>query len=164
MKDLARTFALERHGDQRYGDQPYSVHLDAVARLAAPYGEQAEVIAYLHDVVEDTETPLSEIEAHFGAFVAACVAILTDEAGTDRPTRKARTYAKMALVTGPETLALVVKAADRLANVKACVAGQQQALFEKYRREQAAFYQAAYRPGLCDALWTALAGYFAQQC
>lgn len=163
MKDLARAFALERHGEQRYGDQPYHVHLDAVARLAAPYGEQAEVIAYLHDVVEDTDTPLSEIEARFGDFVAACVAILTDEAGADRPTRKARTYAKMAAVSGPETLALVVKAADRLANVQACIAGEQQALFEKYRQEQAAFYQAAYRPGLCDTLWAALAVHFSQK-
>ncbi|MBF2052831.1 MAG: bifunctional (p)ppGpp synthetase/guanosine-3',5'-bis(diphosphate) 3'-pyrophosphohydrolase [Candidatus Sericytochromatia bacterium] len=163
MKDLARAFAIERHGGQLYGDQPYSVHLDAVARLAAPYGEQAEVIACLHDVVEDTDTPLSEIEARFGPFVAACVGILTDEAGAGRPTRKARTYTKMAAVSGPESLALVVKAADRLANVEACVAGQQQTLLEKYCREQAAFYQAAYRPGLCDSLWESLAGHFAQK-
>ena len=55
MLDQARAFALAAHGDQMYGARPYSFHLDAVVRLLSPYGIEAQVIGYLHDVVEDTE-------------------------------------------------------------------------------------------------------------
>ena len=50
----ARDFANQHHGEQRYGDRPYAYHLDAVVTLLEPYGESAQVIGYLHDVVEDT--------------------------------------------------------------------------------------------------------------
>ena len=45
---------LEVHGDQRYGSRPYHAHLDALAELVKEHGEEAQVLAYLHDVVEDT--------------------------------------------------------------------------------------------------------------
>ncbi len=38
----ARAFALEAHGEQKYGDHPYAYHLDAVAAIAAPYGEEGQ--------------------------------------------------------------------------------------------------------------------------
>ena len=38
----ARAFSLAAHGEQRYGDQPYSVHIDAVAALSALPG--AEIV------------------------------------------------------------------------------------------------------------------------
>ena len=59
-------------------------------------------------------------------------------------------------MTGPSELALVVKAADRLANVRACIADRKRDLLDVYRDEQEAFRRAAFRPGLCDALWTEL--------
>ena len=52
MKDLvshARDWAIEKHGNQRYGQSddspPYAYHLGAVAAIAAPYGELAETVA-----------------------------------------------------------------------------------------------------------------------
>ena len=53
-------------------------------------------------------------------------------------------------------LALIVKAADRLANVRACVADGNQRLLEVYRSEHPTFSRAAYRPSLCDTLWAEL--------
>ncbi len=156
MHSAARIFAVAVHGEQKYGDDPYAKHLDAVAALAAPYGTQAVTVAYLHDAVEDTSATLAEIEQQFDAFIAACVGLLTDEPGATRKERKAKTYAKMAGVTGPTELALIVKAADRLANVRACVAGARREQWEVYRGEHEAFYNAAYRAGLCDPLWTEL--------
>jgi (p)ppGpp synthase/HD superfamily hydrolase len=154
--ERARQFAIAAHGEQKYGEHPYSFHLDAVAKIAELYGEEAAVVAYLHDTVEDTSATLAEIEIRFGARVAACIALLTDEPGANRKERKAKTYAKLALVTGPSELALVVKVADRLANVRACIADQKPKLWEIYRGEHATFKQAAYRPGLCDPLWVEL--------
>lgn len=156
MLQKARAFALSSHGDQKYGDHPYVFHLDAVAKLAEPYGEDAEIVAYLHDVVEDTDATVKSIEALFGPKVAACVSLLADEPGANRKERKAKTYAKLAEVRGPNELALIVKAADRLANVRACVADQKKSLWELYRSEHTVFRVAAFRAGHCDPLWNEL--------
>lgn len=156
MRQTARSFAVAAHADQKYGDRPYSFHLDAVAAIAEPYGEEAVVIAYLHDTAEDTNTTIAEIESKFGSKVAACVALLTDEPGANRKERKAKTYAKLAAVRGQNELALLVKAADRLANVRACIEDRKQNLWQLYRSEQATFKSSAYRSGLCDPLWVEL--------
>jgi hypothetical protein len=148
---LARAFALAAHGDQRYGSLPYSHHLDAVAALLAPYGEQAQVVGYLHDTVEDTETMVTEIRDRFGPEIAECVSLVTDEHGANRRERKAKTNAKLA-ATSNQT-ALIVKAADRLANLQASVQTQANDKLQMYRREHDAFRQAVYRSGLCDELW-----------
>ncbi len=152
----ARSFALKHHGKQKYGEQPYSVHLDAVAGLVQQYGETAVVIAYLHDVVEDTVVTLVEIEKTFGTLIADCVAILTDEPGEDRQGRKKKTYRKMAQVQGETEVALLVKAADRLANMRACIADNQERLLAIYKKEYPFFQKAAFRPGLCDEIWEQL--------
>ncbi|MDS4016392.1 MAG: HD domain-containing protein [Candidatus Accumulibacter sp.] len=159
MLEEARAFALAAHGDQRYGSRPYVVHLDAVAELLAPYGNEAQVIAYLHDVVEDTAVTEGEVRARFGAPIADCVALLTDAPGATRAERKAATYSRLARVNGEGELALLVKVADRLANVRACQRDDGQharRLREVYRDEYPAFRQAAYRPGLCEPFWAEL--------
>jgi guanosine-3',5'-bis(diphosphate) 3'-pyrophosphohydrolase len=154
--EKARLYAVAAHGNQQYGDRPYSFHLDAVAALAEPYGEDAVVVAYLHDTVEDTDVTLASIEAEFGSRVAACVSLLTDEPGANRKERKARTYAKLAQAKGETELALVVKVADRLANVRACIADRKVSLWRLYQSEQQAFKKAAFRSGQCDPLWSEL--------
>ncbi|WP_159274539.1 HD domain-containing protein [Variovorax boronicumulans] len=153
---VARAYALSMHGAQMYGAHPYSHHLDAVALTLLPYGQEAQVIGYLHDVVEDTDATLAEVRLRFGDQVAACVALLTDEPGANRKERKSKTYAKLAGVTGAEELALVVKVADRLSNVRACVADAHRDLWNVYRGEHVVFKAAAFRAGLCDALWSEL--------
>lgn len=152
----ARAYAVEAHGPQTYGDEPYAVHLDAVAAIAAPFGEVAEAVAYLHDVVEDTPVTLDAVRERFGAFVAECVSLLTDAPGATRKERKKITYERLAEVSGPAELALVVKVADRLANVTACQLVEKRSLLGMYRGEQPSFRAAAYRAGLCDELWERL--------
>ncbi|WP_372741976.1 HD domain-containing protein [Neptunomonas sp.] len=156
MKKKARDFAIRAHGDQMYGSLPYTAHLDAVAMIVKEYGEAAEVIAYLHDVVEDTDVGIDEIASEFGAFVSDCVAIVTDEPGKSRKERKIKTYRKMARVSGEEELALLVKAADRLANVRSCMAGGNARLMATYRSEFPVFKESAYREQLCDEIWSEL--------
>jgi (p)ppGpp synthase/HD superfamily hydrolase len=152
----AREFAVNAHAGQRYGQHPYSVHLDAVAGIAAPFGDTAQIVAYLHDTVEDTTVTLEQIRERFGAAVADCVSLLTDAPGANRKERKAKTYARLAEVTGAAELALLVKVADRLANVRASARDGNAGLLGMYRGEQAAFRAAAYRAGQCDALWDEL--------
>ncbi len=156
MKKKARDFAIRAHGDQMYGSLPYKAHLDAVATIVKKYGEAAEVIAYLHDVVEDTDVELDEITSEFGAFISDCVAIVTDEPGKSRKERKVKTYQKMSYVSGEEELALLVKAADRLANVRSCLAGGNTRLMATYRSEYPVFRESAYREELCEEIWSEL--------
>ncbi len=147
---FARDFAVRTHGSQRYGVHPYVYHLDAVATLLAPYGEEAQIAGYLHDTVEDTSTTIEQIAAAFGASIAECVGLLTDESGETRQIRKSKSHAKLAATHN--TLALTVKAADRLANLLECHRGACDKI-EMYRQEHDAFRKAAYRAGLCEDLW-----------
>ncbi|MCW5201811.1 HD domain-containing protein [Desulfobulbus sp. US4] len=158
MITKAREFALKHHGEQKYGEHPYVVHLDAVAELVQQYGETAVVIAYLHDVVEDTDASLHDIKKEFGGLIADCVAVLTDEPGGDRKERKGKTYSKMARVCGETEIALLVKAADRLANMRACVADKKERLLKVYKAEYPVFKEAVYRPGMCEEIWVELTG------
>ncbi len=153
---LAREYAIKHHGDQRYGDLPYSVHLDAVAELLHDYADPAvTTIAYLHDVIEDTPVVEADIASVFGEFVARCVSSVSDEGGQSRQERKQKTYRKLAQVEADsqECLALVVKTADRLANFQSCVATHNAKKLKMYLSEHSAFRQAVYREGLCENLW-----------
>ncbi|MBU2710502.1 HD domain-containing protein [Zooshikella harenae] len=153
MIDKARRFALEKHGSQTYGDKPYSYHLDKVVELLAPYGEIAQTIGYLHDVVEDTDVTLDELAREFNQFIADAVGVLTDQAGANRREKKLKTYTLMENVTGELQVALVVKAADRLANLQTCIKYNRYDKLKMYLEEHEHFKTAAFRPGLSDDLW-----------
>lgn len=157
MIEKAKQFAMKWHADQKYGDQPYAYHLHQVALLLDAYGETAQVIAWLHDVVEDTSVSIDDLRHEFGAYIASCVSICTDEPGATRKERKAKTYRKMADVEGELELALLVKAADRLANMKSCIKNNHHKLLETYRQEFADFHAGAYRPRMCDDIWQEIA-------
>ena len=152
----ARSVAIEAHGGQKYGERPYFHHLDAVAQLLAPYGDVAQAIGYLHDVLEDTAVSEEDLRAEFGDHIGLCVSLLTDQPGANRKERKAATYARLQRVAGPAEIALVVKTADRLANIRACLADQNVRLLHVYRSEHPDFRAAAYRQGLCEPLWLEL--------
>ncbi|BCE00088.1 HD domain-containing protein [Marinicellulosiphila megalodicopiae] len=156
MGNKAREFALKAHGDQKYGTFPYSVHLDEVASIAKSYGKTAEAVAFLHDVIEDTDITAKEIEQEFGCFISRCVQILSDEPGDTRTIRKAATYKKMGNVKGDESLALLVKAADRLANMRACIREGNEKYLTIYKSEYDVFRKSAYRFDLCEEIWAEL--------
>ena len=64
LVDRARTYATEAHQRinhrRKYNNEPYHVHLSAVAKLVASVTDDEEVIAaaWLHDTVEDTQATL----------------------------------------------------------------------------------------------------------
>lgn len=152
IKD-AREFALKAHKNQLYGQKPYIYHLEQVVAILADYGEEAQIIGYLHDTVEDTDTSADEIETRFGKSVAEAVKILTDEPGQTREYRKKLTYTKMAKVRGFAEVALIVKAADRLANIRACLDWNRQDKLQMYQTEHKVFRAAVFRKNLCDSIW-----------
>jgi len=122
--DAAR-FARERHESQtrKVTAAPYITHPARVAsRVALLPDASAEMVAaaWLHDVVEDTGTPLHEIEQRFGPVVARIVAGLTNhftkEAYPDmnRRTRKVREIDRL---MGQPLAIRRIKLLDRIDNL-----------------------------------------------
>lgn len=124
-----------------------------MAELLGPFGADAQTVGYLHDVIEDTPITADSVRKNFGDHVAKCVQLVTDEPGANLQERKTRTHAKLSKVPAELQLALIVKAADRLANLRASAHGGADSKLEMYAREHTAFREAAFRPGLCDGFW-----------
>jgi guanosine-3',5'-bis(diphosphate) 3'-pyrophosphohydrolase len=156
----ARLFAVAAHAGQRYGKEPYVFHLDRVANLCIPYGTLATVTAYLHDVLEDTRVMPETLAEEFGGTVCDLVMLVTDEDGFTRAERKAATNAKLRDIPagGPLEFALIVKAADRLANLVMSASEPMNGKFEMYRCEHAAFEEAVRRKGVAVDLWSRIDG------
>lgn len=128
----ARQFAIERHGNQKYGDLPYIYHLDMVYQIVldAKLDEDYQIAAYLHDVLEDTATTKEELELLFGKRVTQLVNSVTG-VGETRKEKKQSMLIK--LKDFPDGIAL--KMADRYANMKESL--QIPKLFKMYESELA---------------------------
>ncbi|MGF1682512.1 HD domain-containing protein [Photobacterium minamisatsumaniensis] len=151
----ACTLARTKHEGQMYGDVPYFIHLEAVAHLASPFGTDAKIVAQLHDVVEDTSTSIEELFVDFGFIVADAVKYISDSKIESRVLRKQEINQRLSnLETSEEAarIALIIKACDRLANVRASLKSTEN-YFVTYQQEHDAFRKAVYRKGLCEAIW-----------
>jgi orotate phosphoribosyltransferase len=134
----ARQLAIKAHGDKMYGEDPYSVHLDEVVQVLAdmcPYMPDLFAAGWLHDVPEDTDTKVPDLRERFPASVVDLVDACTDGPGKNRRERKER---PMTLIPTIEN-GVVVKLADRIANVERCKRQQNHDLLKMYRREHEAF-------------------------
>ena len=120
----AARFACEAHArQQRQNGEPYIIHPIAVAEILAGYRLDSATLAtaLLHDVVEDTEHALPEIERRFGAEVARLVDGVTKlsriEVQSER-TKQAENLRKLLLALSEDLRVLLVKLADRLHNMR----------------------------------------------
>ena len=121
----AYEYAARKHaGVFRESGEPYINHPLRTARLLAEWGFESDVImaAMLHDVVEDCDTPLSEIREQFGSNVATvvdAVTALSDRDFSDPGLTKAeKDLMSDALLQRKMNLkALYVKIADRIDNL-----------------------------------------------
>ena len=111
------------HGQCRASGEPYIIHPIAVANLLKEIGASQSVIAagLLHDVVEDTGTPLSYIEKEFGQEVKILVEGVTKLGGihfTNRTEAQAENLRRMFLAMARDIRVVLVKLADRLHNMR----------------------------------------------
>ncbi|HEV3375548.1 MAG TPA: bifunctional (p)ppGpp synthetase/guanosine-3',5'-bis(diphosphate) 3'-pyrophosphohydrolase [Candidatus Acidoferrum sp.] len=116
--------ATERHRDQwRISGDPYLTHLLEVAHILADMRLDATTLtaALLHDVIEDTEFPLSRIEERFGEDVAHLVEGVTKIGRLNMmapEARQAENVRKMLLAMVNDVRVVLVKLADRLHNMR----------------------------------------------
>lgn len=138
----AAAFAAMAHADQKYGGRPYTTHTYAVARILAKFGFKHptfQAAGFLHDTLEDTDTTKEMLVAEFGDDIAELVYAVTDEPGHNRRDRHKKTYPKIKAVPG----AVVLKLADRIANVQSCWLHLDSRLF-MYRDEYGGFREALF--------------------
>jgi len=116
--------AAERHRDQfRSSGDPYITHLLEVAHILADMRLDATTLAaaLLHDVIEDTEFPLSRLQERFGDEVARLVEGVTKIGRLNimaPETRQAENVRKMLLAMVHDVRVVLVKLADRVHNMR----------------------------------------------
>jgi guanosine-3',5'-bis(diphosphate) 3'-pyrophosphohydrolase len=116
--------AVEAHKEaRRKSGEPYIYHPIAVARIVAEeigLGATAIVCALLHDVVEDTDITLKDIEGMFGKKVASIIDGLTKISGVfdASSSLQAENFRKMLLTLADDVRVILIKLADRLHNMR----------------------------------------------
>lgn len=123
--ERAYKFAKEAHkGVRRRSGEPYILHPIAVAKIASReigLGSTSICAALLHDVVEDTEYTVADIEQHFGKKIAQLVEGLTKISGGifgDKASAQAENFRKLLLTMSEDIRVVLIKMADRLHNMR----------------------------------------------
>jgi len=126
--NTAYEMARSAHANQnRSSGELYINHPIAVARIVADIGldEVSIVAALLHDVVEDTEITISDVESNFGSEVSAIVDGVTklERLQFDsKEAQQAATMRKMLVAMARDLRVLMIKLADRLHNMRTIAA------------------------------------------
>jgi GTP diphosphokinase / guanosine-3',5'-bis(diphosphate) 3'-diphosphatase len=121
-------FAIEAHGGQkRASGEPFVTHPIASAQILADLGIDPVAIqaALLHDVPEDTEYSLSDIEDRFGSEVAQLVDGVTKLgkfSTLSHEQQQAENIRKMFLAMADDIRVVLIKLADRLHNMRTLAA------------------------------------------
>ena len=121
----AFNFAKHAHrGVRRLSGEPYIMHPIAVAQIVCSeigLGSTSICSALLHDVVEDTEYTVEDIENMFGPKIAQIVDGLTKISGGifgDHASAQAENFKKLLLTMNDDIRVILIKMADRLHNMR----------------------------------------------
>ncbi len=121
----AFNFARQAHkGVRRLSGEPYIMHPIAVAQIACEemgLGSTSICSALLHDVVEDTDYTVEDIENIFGPKIAQIVDGLTKISGGifgDKASAQAENFKKLLLTMSDDIRVILIKICDRLHNMR----------------------------------------------
>ena len=121
----AFNFARQAHkGVRRLSGEPYIMHPIAVAQIACEemgLGSTSICAALLHDVVEDTDYSVEDIENIFGSKIAMIVDGLTKISGGifgDKASAQAENFKKLLLTMSDDIRVILIKICDRLHNMR----------------------------------------------
>lgn len=125
LVDKAFNFANSAHaGVRRRSGEPYMLHPIAVARIVVGeigLGTTSVCAALLHDVVEDTNYTVEDIEGLFGKKIASIVDGLTKISGgvfAEQASSQAENFRKLLLTISDDVRVILIKIADRLHNMR----------------------------------------------
>ena len=121
----AFNFARQAHkGVRRLSGEPYIMHPIAVAQIVCSeigLGSTSICAALLHDVVEDTDFTVEDIENMFGPKIAQIVDGLTKISGGifgEQASAQAENFKKLLLTMSEDIRVILIKIADRLHNMR----------------------------------------------
>jgi (p)ppGpp synthase/HD superfamily hydrolase len=120
----ARHYATQAHKRinhrRKYTNQPYDIHLKAVAERVGSVSDDPEMIAaaWLHDTVEDTPVTFHDIEKEFGQEIGQLVSDLTDVSKISDGNRAVRKAIDRAHLAQAEPRAKTIKLADLIDNCR----------------------------------------------
>ena len=121
----AFNFARQAHkGVRRLSGEPYIMHPIAVAMIVSKemgLGSTSICSALLHDVVEDTDYTVEDIETIFGSKIAQIVDGLTKISGGifgDKASAQAANFKKLLLTMSDDIRVILIKICDRLHNMR----------------------------------------------
>ncbi len=121
----AFNFARQAHkGVRRLSGEPYIMHPIAVAQIASEemgLGSTSICAALLHDVVEDTDYTIEDIQNIFGNKIAQIVDGLTKISGGifgDKASAQAENFKKLLLTMSDDIRVILIKICDRLHNMR----------------------------------------------
>jgi len=121
----AFNFARSAHkGIKRRSGEPYIMHPLAVARIVVSeigLGSTSICSALLHDVVEDTDYTVEDIENLFGAKIAQIVDGLTKISGGvfgEKASEQAENFRKLLITMSEDIRVILIKISDRLHNMR----------------------------------------------
>ncbi len=120
----AFTLALEAHKDmRRKSGEPFIFHPLSVAEICAEeigLGTTSIIAALIHDVVEDTDIELADVERMFGKKIAKIVDGLTKIKGVFEygTSAQAENFRKMLFTLSEDVRVILIKLADRLHNMR----------------------------------------------
>ena len=128
-KELVRRafeISADAHKDmRRKSGEPYILHPIAVARIVVEeisLGVTSVICALLHDVVEDTELTLEDMQQEFGTTVAKIIDGLTKIAivvdGNSETSMQAENFRKILMALAEDPRVILIKLADRLHNMR----------------------------------------------
>ncbi|MBR3477832.1 MAG: RelA/SpoT family protein [Bacteroidaceae bacterium] len=124
---ITKAFNFARHahqGGRRLSGEPYIMHPLAVAQIVCTeigLGSTSICSALLHDVVEDTDYTIEDIENIFGPKIAQIVDGLTKISGGifgERASAQAENFKKLLLTMNDDIRVILIKMADRLHNMR----------------------------------------------
>lgn len=123
---IKRAFFLAKEAHQgvrRRSGEPYLLHPIAVAKIVIEeigLGVKSVVASLLHDVVEDTEYTVEDMERIFGPKIASMVDGLTKMSGVFNAdtSKQAEYFRKVLLTLSDDVRVILIKIADRLHNMR----------------------------------------------
>ena len=123
---IKRAFFLAKEAHQgvrRRSGEPYLLHPIAVAKIVIEeigLGVKSVVASLLHDVVEDTEYTVEDMERIFGPKIASMVDGLTKMSGVFNAdtSEQAEYFRKVLLTLSDDVRVILIKIADRLHNMR----------------------------------------------
>jgi len=112
LRSEAMGLCIKKHGDKqrRFSTEPYFVHPLTVGAMVKEFGMEYQVVAYLHDILEDTDVTVEELRKTFPEWIVEEVEAITKEENENYDVYLSRVKC--------HKIARIVKIADMLHNLK----------------------------------------------